>query len=69
MIKGEQLSEEIVRSVVGTLGLIAAVPITTALSALAVRGKRTSGAVSKPRRRRPDPLEVAWETVDEPMRF
>ena len=70
MIKSEQLTQEIVRSVVGTLGLIAAVPITTALAAFAIRGGRAvstpytpvdSAPSPTPRPRRLDPLEAAWE--------
>lgn len=39
VLTGQFMAEEIVRSIVGTLGLIAAVPLTTALAALAaVRG-------------------------------
>lgn len=48
VIKSELLTQEIVRSVVGTIGLIAAVPITTALAALAVGGKSAPGRSSKP---------------------
>ncbi len=75
LIKGEQLTEEIVRSVVGTLGLIAAVPITTALAALAVQGKRAHGRSAArapqrpqqrpPQRHRVDPLENAWGVDDD----
>ncbi|MFI6842464.1 YibE/F family protein [Nonomuraea africana] len=55
------LAQEIVRSVVGTLGLIAAVPITTALAALAgiraTRGGDDDHAAAAARhRRRPDSL-------------
>ncbi|HEX6684556.1 MAG TPA: YibE/F family protein [Candidatus Limnocylindrales bacterium] len=70
MIKSEQLTQEIVRSVVGTLGLIAAVPITTALAAFAVRGRSNSASEPAlppppppaPRPRRLDPLEAAWQS-------
>lgn len=68
MLKSEQLTQEIVRSVVGTLGLIAAVPITTALAAFAIRGGWAPStpdgllpAAPAPRPRRLDPLEAAWE--------
>lgn len=37
VLTGQLVAQEIVRSIVGTLGLIAAVPITTALAALAAR--------------------------------
>lgn len=36
LLTGQMLAEEIVRSVVGSMGLLAAVPITTALAALAM---------------------------------
>ncbi|MFI6502750.1 YibE/F family protein [Nonomuraea typhae] len=45
------IAQEIVRSVVGTLGLISAVPITTALAALVAR--RTTEAEPAPQARRP----------------
>lgn len=41
LLTNQLIAQELVRSAVGTLGLIAAVPITTALAALTVR--RTSG--------------------------
>jgi uncharacterized membrane protein len=37
LLTNEMLAQELVRSGVGTIGLIAAVPITTALAALAAR--------------------------------
>lgn len=50
----QMLTQEIVRTVVGTMGLIAAVPITTALAATAAR--RTPDKAARPdervRRRR-----------------
>jgi uncharacterized membrane protein len=49
------LTQEIVRSVVGTLGLISAVPITTALAALAATRRDDSDQPSaRARHRRPD---------------
>ncbi len=63
MIKSEQLAQEIVRSAVGTIGLIAAVPITTALAALALRGRPK---LPRPRRRT-DPLESAWGLAPDPI--
>ncbi|WP_246158540.1 YibE/F family protein [Catellatospora sichuanensis] len=61
MLTNEFLAQEIVRSAVGTIGLIAAVPITTALAALVSRGSMSD--VPAPRRARPrrvDELEQAW---------
>jgi hypothetical protein len=51
--------QEVVRSGVGTIGLITAVPITTALASLAVR---RAGPVAPPprQRRRLDRLEQRW---------
>lgn len=53
------IATEIIRSVVGTLGLIAAVPITTALAALASARQATTDHRPLPaarHRRRMDPL-------------
>ncbi|WP_230686345.1 YibE/F family protein [Catellatospora vulcania] len=61
MLTNEFLAQEIVRSVVGTIGLISAVPITTALAALVSHGNAPK--VPAPRRSRPrqsDALEQAW---------
>jgi uncharacterized membrane protein len=45
LLTGELIAQELVRSAVGTIGLIAAVPITTALAAfLAARSPEPSGA-------------------------
>jgi uncharacterized membrane protein len=49
VITGQQLTEEIVRSVVGTLGLIAAAPITTALAAFAVAHRGSPTPPERPR--------------------
>lgn len=69
MVTSEWLTQEIVRSAVGTLGLIAAVPITTALTALAARNTINppppAAAPRAGRRRRTDPLETAWEVDDD----
>ncbi|MFI9552020.1 YibE/F family protein [Nonomuraea endophytica] len=46
------IAQEIVRSVVGTLGLISAVPITTALAALVARRTAESSPSQPPRRAR-----------------
>jgi hypothetical protein len=50
------LSQEIVRSVVGTIGLIAAVPITTALAVFTAR--RTQHTKPAPKRRTEFPHQV-----------
>ncbi|GHJ44098.1 hypothetical protein Cs7R123_14400 [Catellatospora sp. TT07R-123] len=63
-LTSEFLAQEIVRSIVGTLGLITAVPITTALAALAAGGgRRERRRAPSPRPQRPrraDPIEDAW---------
>ncbi|GAA1824660.1 hypothetical protein GCM10009682_51020 [Luedemannella flava] len=62
VLTNQLIAGEIVRSIVGTVGLIAAVPITTALAALAIRGGTPPPAVRRPRR--PDRLELAWDLDD-----
>jgi uncharacterized membrane protein len=42
----EQISVEVVRTVVGVIGVLAAVPFTTAIAAYAVVPRRTSRAPS-----------------------
>ncbi|MQY03662.1 YibE/F family protein [Actinomadura macrotermitis] len=56
VLTGPAVATEIVRSAVGTLGLIAAVPITTALAALArSRGRDEDAEPGEPRRPAPQP--------------
>jgi uncharacterized membrane protein len=50
-LTSQMLTQEIVRSVVGTMGLIAAVPLTTALAAFAATRKPREPRSSRPRRR------------------
>nr|WP_157631850.1 YibE/F family protein [Catelliglobosispora koreensis] len=65
MLTSEWLTQEIVRSIVGTLGLIAAVPITTALTALTLSREAPRRRVpSPPRRRLADPPETVWSGED-----
>lgn len=65
--EGELVAVEVVRSLVGSIGLVAAVPITTALAALVVtRGSAVPGATETarpPDRPSPDAasLEPGWE--------
>ncbi|RIV37056.1 YibE/F family protein [Micromonospora radicis] len=54
IVTSEFLAQEIVRSVVATLGLIAAVPLTTALATLVTTAGRRRGAEGEPADR-PDP--------------
>ncbi|MEU6429211.1 YibE/F family protein [Microbispora sp. NPDC046973] len=58
VLRNPVLAQEIIRSIVGTLGLIAAVPVTTALAALAAP-RRGSGEEPKGRRP-PGPAEKDW---------
>jgi uncharacterized membrane protein len=39
VLTGELLAQEVLRSAVGTIGLVASVPITTALAVLVVRSR------------------------------
>jgi uncharacterized membrane protein len=64
LLSGELLAQEIVRSGVGTMGLITAVPITTAAAALAAQRAAKSARPPRQRRRRPDLLETAWGLDD-----
>jgi uncharacterized membrane protein len=55
LLTGELIAQELVRSAVGTIGLIAAVPITTALAALLAARRRPATP------RRPGPAEAPTE--------
>ncbi|WP_245556043.1 YibE/F family protein [Actinopolyspora mortivallis] len=43
IVTTQDVAQEVVRTLVGSLGLIAAVPLTTAIAALIVRGEKRSG--------------------------
>lgn len=69
VLTSQTIATEIVRSVAGTLGLIAAVPITTWLAAyLARRRPKPKGPKEKePKRPRPEPDAVAsWDEDESP---
>ncbi|HLU28286.1 MAG TPA: YibE/F family protein [Glycomyces sp.] len=69
VLTSQTIATEIVRSVVGTLGLIAAVPITTWLAAsLARREPPRERAPKEPAKPRPKPRpeEGAWDEEDSP---
>jgi uncharacterized membrane protein len=51
VVTGETVAAEIVRTLVGSLGLVAAVPVTTALAALAVRADAIGSRVHRHARR------------------
>ena len=53
VLTDQLIAQELVRSIVGTLGLIAAAPITTALAALAASRHQPSKAKGRPPRRTP----------------
>ncbi|WP_169982072.1 YibE/F family protein [Microbispora sp. H10836] len=61
VLRNPVLAQEIIRSVVGTLGLIAAVPVTTALAALAAPRQRSGKEPAERRRRR----EAVWDDSDD----
>jgi uncharacterized membrane protein len=42
VLTGEVIAVEVVRTLVGSIGLVAAVPITTALAAVVAAGRRTA---------------------------
>jgi hypothetical protein len=48
LVTGQNLAEEIVRAVVGTIGLVAAVPITTGLAVLVADIRRRPAAFDEP---------------------
>ncbi|KAB1911675.1 YibE/F family protein [Micromonospora sp. AMSO31t] len=63
LLTGELVAQELVRSAVGTIGLITAVPITTALAALLASRARSIAADAAPRPPEPrstPPREDAW---------
>jgi hypothetical protein len=48
VLNTETVAEEVVRTLVGSIGLVASVPITTGLAALAVSGSRDRRPRKKP---------------------
>jgi uncharacterized membrane protein len=64
VLTSEVIAEEIVRTLVGSIGLVASVPITTALGCVAVAGR--SGGTSRPlpRQSRPDRASGEADEVD-----
>lgn len=70
VLTSELIAQEVVRSAVGTIGLIAAVPITTALAALTAR--RTAARDHPPARHRSrhrlDDIGAAWAHCDQDPR-
>ncbi len=69
VLTSQTIATEIVRSVVGTLGLIAAVPITTWLAAALARREPPKARASKEPKRprpRPRPEDGLWDEDDSP---
>ncbi|WP_211228422.1 YibE/F family protein [Glycomyces tenuis] len=68
VLTSQTIATEIARSVVGTLGLIAAVPITTWLAAILARREPPKEKRPKePKRPRPEPREgESWDEEDSP---
>jgi len=64
ILTNQMLAEELVRSMVGTIGLIAAVPITTALAAAVV--VRSRHPVARPATEVGVHVDAAWDPVGEP---
>jgi uncharacterized membrane protein len=58
-ISSGELAEEIVRTLVGSIGLVLAIPVTTAIAVLVVKAVGTSGAASPPEPL--EPIDVANE--------
>jgi hypothetical protein len=56
ILNGETVAEEIVRTLVGSIGLVASVPITTGLAALVVTSaqRRPPGGNRAPKRTEPE---------------
>jgi hypothetical protein len=66
----EVVATEIVRTLVGSLGLIVAVPVTTWLAVWAVRDTAGAGRHRAPRKRREHRVEVSpFDDDDAPARF
>ena len=65
VLTGESIAVEVVRALVGSIGLVASVPITTGLAALVVTRSQDGPARVVPRRREapvpPDPGAARWE--------
>jgi uncharacterized membrane protein len=56
LLTTEFIPQEIVRSAVGTVGLVASVPITTALATLAAGRHQAGHDTDRPHRHRREPL-------------
>ncbi|GIE74199.1 hypothetical protein Aph02nite_01490 [Actinoplanes philippinensis] len=59
LLTSQMIAQELVRSAVGTIGLVAAVPITTALAAL-LAARRSRPVAAPPRRAEPRPAGDPW---------
>lgn len=45
IVTGDEIAEEVVRSLVGAVGLVASVPVTTAIAVYVVSGRIGSGRI------------------------
>lgn len=62
VVSGEAIAIEIVRTLVGSIGIVASVPVTTALAAVVVAGERTKAKPSgDPRRFRARGERAFWD--------
>jgi uncharacterized membrane protein len=59
LLTSQMIAQELVRSAVGTIGLVAAVPITTALAAL-LAARRSRPVVAPPVRAESPPAGDPW---------
>jgi len=67
VLTSQTIATEIVRSVAGTLGLIAAVPITTWLAATLAKRVPKDKAPKEPKRPRPEPPQPSsWDAEESP---
>jgi uncharacterized membrane protein len=61
IVTGDEFAEEVLRSLIGGLGLVASVPITTALAAVVVAGRRRRPPAGRPDR----PAVSARSAIDQ----
>jgi hypothetical protein len=68
ILTAQQVAQEVVRTLVGSIGLVAAVPITTALAAL-VAGRESFPAPPAQPEDRPDPVNKPTRRIADDMRI
>lgn len=71
VLNTEIVAEEVVRTLVGSIGLVASVPITTALAAYAVASRTSPSTAKKPKRSKPPAKrsrrELEWRGGEESL--